>query len=515
MKTCLLFLALLLMLFMGSFYVIAGDKYAKIGERKPAVAGQFYPDDAAKLRSALDHFFRDARPAAVSRPLALIAPHAGYIYSGQIAADAFNQAREFSYDLIVILGANHTTPGFRGVSIYPRKGFRTPLGLAEIDEALADSLIEPGKECCFEPALHRGEHSVEVEVPFVQYAFPGVKILPAVIGEPDPDLCLNFGRALAKALKGRRALIVASSDLSHYPAHDDAVKVDHQTLEAIVKLDPVYLHEIIRAQMQRDVANLATCACGEAPILAAIAAAEELGANCGTIISYANSGQTSIGSKRRVVGYGAVALSREEHCEKNAESIEMPTGKVSGELADADKKALLTFARKTIADFLEGETLPLPRGFSPRLYQKCGVFVTLRKNGELRGCIGHMSEDKPLCEVVGAMALQAAFEDPRFEPLTRDELPEIEIEISVLTPCKVIDSAEQIAVGRDGVLLKQNGRQAVFLPQVASERHWTREELLDHLCLKAGVKPGSWGKDTQLFTFQAIIFQESDFGISR
>lgn len=500
---------------MGSFYVIAGDKYAKIGERKPAVAGQFYPADPARLRTALEHFFQDAKPASVSRPVALIAPHAGYIYSGQIAADAFNQARKFSYDLIVILGTNHTTPGFRGVSIYPRKGFRTPLGLAEIDEALADSLIESGKEYCFEPEPHRQEHSVEVEVPFVQYAFPGIKILPAVIGEADPDLCLKFGRALAKALKGRRALIVASSDLSHYPAHDDAVKVDLQTLEAIVKLDPIYLHDLIRAQMQRKVANLATCACGEAPILTAIAAAKELGANCGTIISYANSGQTSIGSKRRVVGYGAVALSREEHCRGKAESIEIPTGEASGELTDPDKKALLTFARKTIADFLDGEVVPLPRGFSPVLYQKRGAFVTLRKNGELRGCIGHMEGDKPLCEVVGSMALQAAFDDPRFEPLTRDELPDIVIEVSVLTPYQAIASAEQIAVGRDGVLLKQNGRQAVFLPQVAAERHWTCEEMLDHLCLKAGVKPGSWGKDTELFTFQAIVFQESDFGNSR
>ncbi len=515
MKACLLFLALLLMLLMGSFYVIAGDKYAKIGERKPAVAGQFYPADPAKLRAALEHFFQDAKPASVSRPLALIVPHAGYIYSGQIAADAFNQARKFSYDLIVILGTNHTTPGFSGVSIYPRKGFRTPLGLAEIDEALADSLIESGKEYRFEPELHRGEHSVEVEVPFVQYAFPGVKILPVVIGEPDPDLCLNFGRALAKILHSRRALIVASSDLSHYPAHDDAVKVDHQTLEAIVKLDPIYLHDIIRAQMQRDVANLATCACGEAPMLAAIAAAVELGTNCGTIISYANSGQTPLGSKRRVVGYGAVALSREENCNPQAELLESAPAKGCGELAGADKKMLLTFARKTIRYFLEGEVLPLPRGFSPALYLKCGAFVTLRKNGDLRGCIGHMNEDKPLCEIVGAMALQAAFEDPRFEPLTHDELPEIEIEISVLTPCKAIDGADQIAVGRDGVLLKQNGHQAVFLPQVAAERHWTCEEMLDHLCLKAGVKPGSWGKDTQLFTFQAIVFQESDFGINR
>lgn len=278
-----------------------------------------------------------------------------------------------------------------------------------------------------------------------------------------------------------------------------------------MKLDSIYLHNIIQAQMQRRATKLVSCARGETPILRAMAATKALGANHGSIARYAKSGQTSTGSKRRIADCGAVARSAQEPAETKAPSLEIPPREASIELTDSDKKALLALARKTIADFLKGGGVPLPRGLSPALYQKRGAFVTLRKNGELRGCIGHLEGDKPLCEVVGSMALQAAFEDPRFEPLTGEELSEIVIEISVLTPCQPISSPDQIVPGRDGVLLKQNGRQAVFLPQVAAERHWTREEMLDHLCLKAGLKPGSWGKNTQLFTFQALVFQESDF----
>jgi AmmeMemoRadiSam system protein A len=306
-------------------------------------------------------------------------------------------------------------------------------------------------------------------------------------------------------------LIVASSDLSHYPADEDAAKVDQKTLEAIVRLDPRYLHSIIQAQMSRNVANLVTCACGEAPILAAIAAAKELGANCGKIISYTNSGRTSIGYRGRVVGYGAVAFSVDENCKQAETLIKLPKGGESYELTKHHKKSLLEFARKSIRNFLNSETVPLPRDLDPILQRKQGAFVTLRKERELRGCIGHMGEDKPLCDVVGSMALQAAFNDPRFNPLTIDELPDIEIEISMLTPCKEVNSAEEIVVGRDGVLLKKEGKQAVFLPQVATERGWNRDQLLDHLCNKAGLTSGSWEKDARLFTFQAIVFEEAEF----
>lgn len=280
-----------------------------------------------------------------------------------------------------------------------------------------------------------------------------------------------------------------------------------------MKLDPSHVHSIIRAQMERNIANLVTCAGGETPILAAISAAKELGAGCGTLISYTNSGRNSIGYSGRVAGYGAVAISVDENCKEDLTATELVSDEQTCELTIPQKKALLEFARKTIEDFLNSETVPLARDFDQVLKRKQGAFVTLRKKEDLRGCIGHIENDKPLCETIGSMALQAAFNDPRFNPLTFDELPYIEIEISVLTPYEKIKNAEAIIPGRDGVLLKKEGRQAVFLPQVAAERNWSRYELLDNLCIKAGLKTGSWKKDSELYTFQAMIFEESELGL--
>ncbi len=502
---------LVLFVFISCDHKVQGDdKYSNVKVRPATKAGQFYPSDSGKLRQSIDDYFRDAKMASVEKPLAIIAPHAGYIFSGQIAADAYNQARNHEYDLVVILGTNHTTAGFNGVSIYPRGGYQTPLGLAEIDEEITAALIEAGDNYTYNSAVHKQEHSVEVQVPFIQYMFPELKIVPIVVGRPDPDLCLNFGRILANVLKNRQALIVASADLSHYPNYEDAQDVDRHTLEAILELNPVELHDKLNQQMKRNIYNLSTCACGEAPIMTALAAAKELGANCGTIISCANSGDALVGDRNRVVGYGAVALTKDNNCQ-SGEAFNNPPGDRSGRLNDSHKKALLALARKTIRQYLTTETVPLVRGFEPLLENKQGAFVTLNKHGQLRGCIGHMAEDTPLCEVIGSMALSAAFNDRRFNPLKLDELEDIEIEISVLTPYQKIEDVAEIVIGRDGVILEKGGSRSVFLPQVAPEQGWNRDEMLDQLCRKAGLQFGCWTEDATFYIFQAEIFHESEF----
>ncbi len=479
--------------------------------RQPAVAGQFYPDDSSKLTKTIECYVRDAVTPFHEKPIAIISPHAGYIYSGQICADAFKQASPHEYDLVVLLGTNHTTAGFTDVSIYPGGGYQTPLGIAEIDQDLAAELIAADEDFTFSESVHLREHSIEVLVPFVQKLFPKAKILPAVIGAPDLHLCTRFGETLAKALGGRRALIVASSDLSHYPDYEDAVRVDRNTLDAIAKLDPRELNSSIREQLRKGTYNLSTCACGQGPILAAMVAAKKLGANRAQIISYANSGDTSIGRHSRVVGYGAVAFVADSGSE-NERDILSPRKEPPGEFAltSDHKKVLLTFARNTIRQLLIAETVPLARGFDPVLEAKKGVFVTLHKHGKLRGCIGHMAEDLPLCQAVGFSAVQAAFNDRRFSPIQPNELEDIEIEISVLTPFKQVGGAEDILIGRDGVMLEKEGRSAVYLPSVPVEQDWDREEMLNHLCIKAGLSPGCWKKGANFFTFQAMVFSESD-----
>lgn len=472
--------------------------------RPPAVAGRFYPEAAGVLRLAVEKFLQDAIPALAREPVAIVVPHAGYVYSGQICADGYNQVRGRPYETVVILGTNHTAPGLRKIALYSGEGFRTPLGTAAVDRAVVVDLIASSPDCVEDAGPHSREHSVEVQVPFVQVLFPQAKIVPAIVGAADPALAERFGAALAKALAGKKALVVASSDLSHYPSADDAAEVDGRVLSAAATMNLEALRAAIREQMARRIRGLDTCACGEAPIMAAMAAARSLGAKAGRVVSYAHSGDVPIGERGRVVGYGAVLFAADEP----AQAPVPPAASPDGGLTAGDKKGLLSLARETISRFLTVQMVPLPRGFSPAAREQRGVFVTLKKHGNLRGCIGRMVPDRPLATLVGAMALQSAFEDPRFRPVTLEEVPKLRIEISVLTPMKAISGPEEIVVGRDGVLLQKDGRSAVFLPQVAPEQGWNRDEMLDHLAMKAGLPAGAWRQGARFSTFQALVFGE-------
>ncbi len=475
--------------------------------RYPAVAGQFYPADSLKLIAQIKGFLANAKRAKVENPVAVVVPHAGYIYSGQIDADAYNQVKNNRYDVVVILGTNHTTAGFSKFGIYPQGAFATPIGKVIVDNEIANELIKRDPDVSVNLAVHAKEHSVEVQVPFIKYLFPRAKIVPIIVGEPDIEICTKFGKVLAGILRDRKALIVASSDLSHYPSFNDAVKVDDKTLRTIAGLNLNSIVSEMQNQLEQNIPQLVTCACGEAPIVAAIAAAKAMGANAASIISYSNSGYNSIGSSDRVVGYGSVVIYK--GTEQDPADPDTLQNDNSYKLNSSDKQTLLRYARKTLEQYFS-QTLPLPRDINPKLKIKRGAFVTLRKHGELRGCIGHMAEDTPLITVIGSMALQAAFNDTRFTQLTQDELSHVEIEISVLTPFTQVNSADDIDLGRDGVIVKKGNRQAVFLPQVATETGWSKEIFLDQLCRKAGLQPGDW-KSAKLFTFQADVFSESEF----
>lgn len=498
---------------LGAFLVPLAALAAAAAETPPrpaAVAGSFYPEDPGRLEAAVKTFLADARPAAPERPLALIVPHAGYIYSGQIAADAYRQAADHDYDAIVILGVNHRTAGFQGVSVYDGPGYQTPLGTARCDQDLAKSLRDRDRRFAYRRDVDQFEHSVEVQIPFVQKVFPATPIVAAVVGGQDRDLWLALGEALASVLKQRRALIVASSDLSHYPPHDVAVEVDHAVLAAVATADPTALIRTIDRELGKRRPQLATCACGEGPMVAALAAARKLGATRATVVSYANSGDAAVGDRTRCVGYGAVSVTAGDRRPDTAALRDLEVAAAGAPLTAQDRDALLAFARKTLRQYFATGTTPLFRDTSPILNRRQGAFVTLKSQGRLRGCIGHMAEDMPLGQVVGAMAFNAALRDQRFAPLERRELDAITIEISVLTPFAPITSAEAIEVGRDGVMIRKAERSAVFLPQVALEQGWTRAELLAQLCRKAELPPEAWREDAQLLTFQADVFGEPE-----
>ncbi len=514
MKTCRVWLILLIPLLLFPTGCQAEERTDGT-VRQPAVAGRFYPDSAPELRLAIEKYMQDALPPAAKDPVAIIVPHAGYVFSGQICADGFNQVRSRQYETVVILGTNHTSPSFRKVGIYPGRGFQTPLGTAAIDSPVVEALLAGCPDCTLDKSIHAREHSIEVIVPFVQALFPSAKIVPAIVGEADVGICERFGKALAKTLKGRNALIVASTDLSHYPSAANAAMVDRQTLQAILPLDPASFHAVAHTASDQNIRGLSTRACGEAPVMAAMAAARDLGATGGVLVSYAHSGDTVLGERGQVVGYGTVALASGKTGAGDPKPSAAQTGGKGAPLSPSERKALLTLARDTIERFLTTKTAPLARNPSPALEQTRGMFVTLKKHGELRGCIGEIVPEKPLYQLVGTVALKSALEDRRFRPLRRDELKDIEVEISVLTQAAPVASAQDIVVGRDGVIVKKDGRSAVFLPQVATEQGWGRDEMLDQLCLKAGLPAGSWRKGAQFLTFQAEVFSEADFQTGR
>lgn len=473
--------------------------------RAPAVAGQFYPGEPEKLQAAVRTYLDSARGYSGETPLALLAPHAGYSYSAQVAADAFRPLIGADLDVVVILGTNHTVPPFSGAAIYPGD-YRTPLGTVSTDTAVVRDLLAESDLFSLNPEPHLREHSVEVLVPFVQTVLPRAKLVPIVVGTAEIDVCNRIGEVLARALQGRRALTAASSDLAHYPAYADAVASDREVLTAAAHLDPAAVKRAIAAQLAAGRPGLSTCACGEGPILAAISAARGLGARRGVVVSYANSGDALIGDVQRVVGYGALIWTGEDAA-PDVRALELPEeGRASLTHTPEARRLMRNWAVGVVRQYLQTGTLPLIRTADPILNARQGAFVTWKKSGELRGCIGHLQPDRPLCRVVGMMALQAAFNDHRFPPIETDEFEELELEISVLSPVKPVNRPQDIVLGRDGVILSKAGRQAVFLPQVATEQNWNLPQTLENLCRKAGLPPDAWQSGCELSVFQAEVF---------
>ncbi len=461
--------------------------------RAPTVAGSFYPEDPEELKTMVDAFL-EAVEGVDGEPIALIVPHAGYVYSGWVAAYAFKQLEGVTYDTIVIIGPNHRDPTFDGISVYAEGAFQTPLGYVPIDEDTAQALLNADDRILFHREVHSAEHSIEVELPFLQRIYDDFHIVPIIIGQPTEENIEVLTTALGQVLGDKNALIIASSDMSHYPSYEDAIRVDNATLAAIETMDSQIVLATIMDNMTGGVPSLGTCLCGQGPVLVAIQVAARLGANQASILQYANSGDSPFVpvDKSSVVGYGAVMFWRYE----------------APHLSDDDEAMLLTIARESIAQYLEQGTLPQFTIEEPNLLRKSGAFVTLHQNGELRGCIGHIVAEQPLYSAIEQAAISAATEDPRFPPLTLAGLDEISIEISVLSPLKRLTHVDGIQVGKHGLVVVAEGRSGLLLPQVATDEGWNREEFLNAVCRKAGLSETSWQQGAALYTFTALVFGE-------
>ena len=461
--------------------------------RKPVVAGMFYPASPDELTGQIDTFLQNAPPHPVDGDVAaIVSPHAGYIYSGQIAAHGYKAVEGQQFDLVVVLAPSHRIY-FKGASIYTAGDYLTPLGTVRVDQEACQALLAQDPSFRFYPEAHAQEHALEVQLPFLQRALSTFKLLPVVMGTQDYTSCERLQTALLPILKGKKTLIVASSDLSHYHSHEEAIALDRLVVKKIEAFDPKGLNATL--------SNGQAEACGGGPVITAMLAVSGLGAHHSKVLVYGDSGDIT-GDNSAVVGYLSAVFYKKTTGGVSHKKVGVDLG-----LSDEEKTTLHTLARETIQSRLGNEKIPPLPDLTPVLKERRGAFVTLTKNGGLRGCIGLIRGVRPLAETIREMALAAAFQDPRFPPLSKNEWPDIGIEISVLTPFSQIKDFSEIEVGKHGLYIEKGAYSGLLLPQVATEYGWNVEEFLQQTCRKAGLSPETYkDPDARIFLFSADIF---------
>jgi AmmeMemoRadiSam system protein B/AmmeMemoRadiSam system protein A len=462
--------------------------------KEPNAAGGFYPDNPQELSGMIDSFLNAANPDTVEGEIfALISPHAGYGFSGEIAAFGYKLIQSKPYKTVIIIAPTHYY-GFSGVSVYPEGLFRTPLGDLEIDKEFTKNLLYQDKDIFFEPVAFEKEHSLEVQLPFLQKTLSNFKIVPVVMGDCSFSTCQKLADLLKEAIGKRQdVLVVASTDMYHGYDYEELEVIDNLTLPYLKNMDAQGLYDGLReGRLQL---------CGGFPVVSTLILAKTLGHNKLKVLTHTNSAEVT-GKKAKgiwTVGYASCVIDQEK-------------GEVAM-LSKEQRKKLLVIARNSIETYLKtGEKLQLTENQDPLLLKEMGAFVTLHEHGELRGCIGNLVGQQPLYLTVRDMAVEAAVDDPRFLPLRLNELKDIEIEISALSPLERIDSVDEIKMGIHGVLVRRGFSSGVFLPQVATETGWSKEEFLSNLCAhKAGLPADTWkDKSTEIYIFTAEVFSEKE-----
>ncbi len=468
-------------------------------DRQPAVAGSFYPSDKSELQKVLKEYFSNAPAALKQRPLAVIVPHAGYIFSGSVAAAGFKQiSRDAVFKHIFVIGSSHTT-WFDGASAYASGDFITPLGRVKVD-TLTSWLVKKYNFISGVTRPHDREHSIEVQLPFLQYWLKKpFTIVPIIIGGDSPATCSRIAEALEPFLNNEN-LFVISTDFSHYPKYSDSNISDSIMAEAVLSNSSRTFLNSKQSDEGNHIPSLETAMCGWTSVLTLLDITEKNPNLAFLKIVHKNSGDVPrYGDKSRVVGYYAIGLVQKQAVQPY-------------NLSEAEKATLLHIARQTIAEYIKNKKVPEinEKVLTPGLKIPAGAFVTLTENGQLRGCIGSFQPSEPLFSTIRSMAIEAATGDPRFEPLKVSEIGRIKIEISVLTPMKRIQSIDEIELGKHGIYIRKGNRSGTFLPQVATETHWNLEEFLGHCSQdKAFIGWDGW-KDAEIYTYEAHVFGEDD-----
>lgn len=478
---------------------------ASQADRKPVAAGRYYPADSETLTKDLSVLFRDClKPSFGNRARAIIAPHAGYVFSGKIAASAWSAIKpDDKIKNIFLIGSSHVM-AFEGASVYFTGDYTTPLGKVPTNLEIANRLRNENQVFNFPVTAHIQEHSLEVQMPFLQQRFPGVPVIPVIIGTGNTEVVREIAGALQPWFTEEN-LFVISSDFSHYPSYKDASDVDNATSGSILTGNPGTFLQILKLNASRNIGGLVTSMCGWTSGLLLMYLAEKDRNLEFRHIDYCNSGDSGYGAKDEVVGYHAIAL-----VEKTPSRNTKDLGEEIS-FTEEEKDILFSIVRNSIHTMLyESKKYTAGSQSLPEsLKQPFGVFVTLKKDGVLRGCIGRFVSSDPLWKVVAESALSSAFDDPRFTPLTKEEYPDIDIEITVLGPLKKIRNYKEIVLGKHGIYIKKDTRSGTMLPQVAIENNWTVEEFLGYTARdKAGIGWEGW-KFAELYVYEGTVLEEN------
>lgn len=475
-------------------------KKQRTTNRSAIAAGRFYSDNKKALWEELQTLFTGATAKIPGVVQAIISPHAGYVFSGETAVNSFNQIdREKAYDHIFLIGSSHHIAQ-PGASIYAAGNYITPLGEVKVDTDFCKDLIEQNRIFHFIPEAHSEEHSLEVQLPFLQFILKDKKfnIVPIIITTQQPDDCEAIANALRPWFNSDNLFII-SSDFSHYPSYQDACDIDKLTAASLQLNSPQQFLNCIEANAKKNIHGLKTSACGWTSLLTLLYLSQKATQLTYHLLSYANSGDNKqYGDKDQVVGYHAIALAGQTNCAKVFD------------LESADRETLIQLARNSLTAYVENriELELTSNDFNPILNTNCGAFVTLRSGKKLRGCLGRFATEEPLWKVVQDMACSVACNDTRFNPVQASELENISIEISVLTPMRKIESIDEIIPGKHGIYVKKGLFSGTYLPQVATDTGWDALEMLRHCSHdKAGMGWDGW-KDADIFIYEAIIIEE-------
>ncbi|MBF0153990.1 MAG: AmmeMemoRadiSam system protein B [Magnetococcales bacterium] len=478
--------------------------------RPAAMAGAWYPEKSEELIAFLDQAMNSANPAPLTGQgvvRALIVPHAGYRYSGMAAAAAFKLLRGRSFSRIIVIGPSHRQ-AFQGISTPDVTHFATPLGRIPLDQqALATLRANPLHRTL--TTAHQAEHSIEIELPFLQRAVPGEwQLVPILVGSLDARSVAQVAD-LVRPLADDATLVVVSSDFTHYGANYDfqPFPVDAQLPGRIRELDQGAIERILHLDgpgLLEYRQKTQITACGLLPMAILLHMLGE--GTTPTLLQYDTSGHMTQ-DYANSVSYVSMVFARSRPLAELAASTQLPQGEMS---------LLLTLARTIVQKAVVQQDGTLNAGeilanvtLSDRMQQLAGAFVTLKKAGELRGCIGHITAEKPLFQAVMENAVSAALMDDRFKPVTREELPSLMVEVSVLSPLRPIASLGEFQVGKHGIVLTKGGHRAVFLPEVSTEQKWDRDTTLTNLAIKAGLPGDAWKENAQFEVFTTQTIKES------